>query len=108
MKTTRSVTHVRHQDRRKGLTLEFEAFVRSVLACGCSARQARDTILLTVGFILPAALVILDTTFTCLAPRTYLLSVSSPPFDWFDWFARQREAVGLEASLYAFMAVGQP
>ena len=109
------MTNFRHPDRRKGLTLEFEAFVRSVMACGCSARQARDTILLTVGFILPAALVIPHTPLTFLAFSTYLFSFTPQSkavplcgeVPKIDWFARQREAVGLEASLYAFLAVGE-
>ena len=90
MKTTRVVTNIRHPDRRKGLTLDFEAFIRSVLACGCSARQARDTILLTLGFLLPAALAV-------------PLCDEVPKI---RWFANQREALGLEAAVYAFMAVG--
>ena len=90
MKTTRVVTKIRHAERRKGLTLDFEAFIRSVLACGCSARQARDTILLTVGFLLPAALAV-------------PLCDAVPKI---RWFANQREALGLEAAVYAFMAVG--
>jgi hypothetical protein len=90
VKTTRVVTNIRHADRRKGLSLEFEAFVRSVLACGCSARQARDTILLTAGFLLPAALAV---------PLCEEVPTAR-------WFVNQREALGLEATVYAFMAVG--
>ncbi len=86
----RVVTNIRHADRKKGLSLEFEAFVRSVLACGCSARQARDTILLTAGFLLPAALAV-PLCAEVLQPR---------------WFVNQREALGLEAAVYAFMALG--
>jgi len=73
------------------MILEFEAFVRSVLACGCSGRQARDTILLIVGFLLPAALAV-------------PLSEEVPTV---RWFVNQREALGLEAAVYAFMAVGE-
>jgi hypothetical protein len=57
VKRIRVVTEIRNSDRWKGLSLEFEAFVRSVLACECSARQARDTILLTAQFLLPASAV---------------------------------------------------
>jgi hypothetical protein len=85
------VTKIRHADRKKGMSLEFEAFVRSVLACGCSGRQARDTILLTVGFLLPAALAV-------------PLSEEVPTV---RWFVNQREALGLEAAVYDFMVVGE-
>ena len=61
-KRRRGVTEIRYSNRRKGLSLQFEAFVRSVLACGCSARQARDTILLTMQFLLPASAVSLILT----------------------------------------------
>jgi hypothetical protein len=37
------------------MTLEFEAHVRSVLASGCSARQARDNMLLNGLFLLAPA-----------------------------------------------------
>ncbi len=79
------------------------------------ARQDRDTILLTMGFLLPAASVIPHIPYTFLALPTYLLSFTSQPkavplcgeVPKIFWFARQREAVGLEASLYAFLAVGE-
>jgi hypothetical protein len=74
-----------------GLSQEFEAFARSVLACGCSGRQARNTILLTVGFLLPAALAV------PLCDEMPLVR----------WFVTQREALGIEAAVYAFMAVGE-
>ncbi len=61
-----------------------------MLACGCSARQARDTILLTAGFLLPAAVVV---------PLCEEVPTAR-------WFVNQREALGLEAAVYAFMAVG--
>jgi hypothetical protein len=48
---------IRHLNRRLGFTLEFEAHVRSILACGCSARQARDNFLLNARYLLPPALV---------------------------------------------------
>ena len=85
------MTKIRHVDRRMGLSLEFEAFARSVLACGCSGRQARDTILLTAVFLLPAALAV------PLCDEMPLVR----------WFVTQREALGLEAAVYAFMAVGE-
>jgi hypothetical protein len=46
---------IRQLNRRLGFTLEFEAHVRSILACGCSARQARDNFLLNVRYLLPPA-----------------------------------------------------
>jgi hypothetical protein len=66
--------------------------VRSILATGCSARQARDNILLTSHYLLPT----LEAEHLCD-------EVPDLP-----WFSRQREALGLEASVYAFIALGNP
>jgi hypothetical protein len=35
------------------MSIGFEQFARTVLACGCSARMARDSLLLTVRFLFP-------------------------------------------------------
>ncbi len=61
-----------------------------MLACSCSARQAWDTILLTAGFLLPGAVAV---------PLCEEVPTAR-------WFVNQREALGLEAAVYAFMAVG--
>ena len=63
--------------------------MRSILATRCSARQARDNILLTSHFLLPT----LEAEHLCD-------EVPDLP-----WFYRQREALDLEASVYAFIAL---
>ena len=88
--TPRIWKSIRGDNRSQGLSVEYEAFVRSILATGCSARQARDNNLLTAHFLLPAK------------EAEHLCSqVPDIP-----WFARQREALGLEALVYAFLALG--
>ena len=68
------VTQLRCADRKSAaLTTEFESFARSVLATGCSARQARDNILLTIQFLLPQPMVP-----HTLPSITYLSHMSSP------------------------------
>ena len=105
---------IRFLDRRKGFTMAFEAHVRSVMACGCSARQARDNMLLNAQFMLPATLVSPYSNFP--TPMHVILNPNLCHLIKADefcnqvpdiaWFARQREAMGLEAMVYAFMAVG--
>jgi hypothetical protein len=61
------------------MTLQFEAHVRSVLACGCSARQARDNMLLNARFLLPAALVPTQTlTLTLILTLLLTLTLTQP------------------------------
>jgi len=85
------------------------------MACGCSARQARDNMLLNAQFMLPATLVspnpnvptpiqVILNPYLCHLPKADEFCNQVPDI---TWFARQREAMGLEAMVYAFMAVGR-
>jgi hypothetical protein len=60
-----TVSKLRCYDRKSApLTSEFDSFARSVLATGCSARQARDNMLLTLQYLLPPSTVSHNFTFT--------------------------------------------
>ena len=109
------VTQLRCADRKSApLTTEFEAFARSVLASGCSSRQARDNILLTLQFVLPKPMVPHTLPLSCTycpflsVTQMHLLqgARTSAQVPRVAWFARQREALGLESMLFAFMAIG--
>ena len=92
------------------MAAEFEQFARSVLASGCSARMARDNLLLTGQYLLPpneADVFCRQVpqeceSFPCLnVPHTLALTRMHP----LAWYARQREALGLESYVYSFMKV---
>lgn len=70
---------------RDGISAEFEALGRRIIGCGCSARHARDTLLLTADYLLEKKEA---TQFKDDLPTTH-------------WFALQREAVGSESFVYA-------
>jgi hypothetical protein len=80
---------IRYNQRNKGMKAEFEQHVCCVLATGATARQAQDFLLLDANFMLhteDAA------TFTSSLPQI-------------RWFQDQREALGIESSLYVFMRI---
>ena len=80
---------IRHAQRNKGITQEFETFGRTVVATGCSGRHARHTLLLTADYVLcPDE----ATNFKEDLPTTH-------------WFAKQREAVGNESFVYACLKI---
>ncbi len=72
---------IRHAQRNKGMTQEFETLGRSVVATGCSGRHARHTLILTAEYLLRADEA---ENFKDDLPTTH-------------WFAKQREAVGNES-----------
>ena len=67
----------------------YEDYVRSCMATGCSARHIRDIQLLTFGFLLDVN-------------EGTKLKGQVPEI---NWFAQQREAMGLVSYVYAFLAV---
>ena len=81
---------IRHAQRNKGITQEFETFGRTVVATGCSGRHARHTLLLTAEYLLRADEA---TNFKDELPTTH-------------WFAKQREEVGNESFVYACLSRG--
>lgn len=112
---TAVVTQLRCANRKSAaLTPEFEAFARSVLATGCSGRHAQDNLLLTLQFLLPQSVVAPTRPFAssnipCNNLGFFLIckgAQMSGQVPRVDWFARQREALGLESMLYAYIAIG--
>jgi hypothetical protein len=112
---TAVVTQLRCANRKSAaLTPEFEAFARSVLATGCSGRHAQDNLRLTLQYLLPQSVVaptgpFASSTIPChnLAFLTICKGAQmSAQVPKVDWFARQREALGLESMLYAYIAIG--
>jgi hypothetical protein len=80
---------IKHAQMSKGLSREFEDYSRSCMATGCSARHIRDIFLLTSDFLMgPDA-----------APK---LKDEVPEV---EWFARQREAMGLATYVHSFLEV---
>ena len=80
---------IRHKQRNKGMTQEFETLGRTVVATGCSGRHARHTLQLTADYLLHA---VEAANFTKDLPTTH-------------WFAKQREAVGNESFVYACLQI---
>jgi hypothetical protein len=80
---------IRHKQRNKGMTQEFETLGRTVVATGCSGRHARHTLLLTADYLLHADEA---ANFAEDLPTTH-------------WFAKQREAVGNESFVYACLQI---
>ena len=80
---------IRYNRRNKGMKADFEQHVRCVLATGATARQAQDCLLLDAKYMLPTE----DAT---------TLASSLPQIRWFQ---DQREALGIESSLYVFMRI---
>ncbi len=112
---TAVVTQLRCANRKSAaLTTEFDAFARSVLASGCSARHARDNLLLTLQFLLPQPMVTPTVPLACSNSLFLIITVfhfrqgalMSAQVSRVAWFARQREALGLESMLYAYIALG--
>ncbi len=80
---------IKHAQMRQGLSREFEVYSRSCMATGCSARHIRDILLLTTDFLMgpDAASKLKDEV-----PEV-------------EWFARQREAMGLATYVHSFLEV---
>jgi hypothetical protein len=68
---------------------QFEEHVRCLLATGTTARQTREGLLLTAGQFLKGE--------EC---EQYQAEIPGP-----EWFAKQREALGVESYLYTFMRI---
>ena len=67
----------------------YEDYIRSCMATGCSARHIRDIQLLTFGFLVDVN-------------EGSKLIKQVPKI---NWYAQQREAMGLTSYVYAFIAV---
>ena len=80
---------IRHAQRNKGMTQEFEQLGRTIVATGCSERHARHTLLLAGDYLLNTAEA---ANFKKDLPTTH-------------WFATQREAVGNESFVYACLQI---
>ena len=74
---------------KKGMSREFEEYVRSCMATGCSARHNRDILRFTIDFILG-----LD--------EGSKLKAQVPKL---NWFRLQREAMGLQSYVYVLIQV---
>lgn len=75
----------------RGKSLEFEFAARTILATGCSARAARDQILVTGQLFLPAS--------------KFVLFEHEVPTE--RWFRYQRKGLGYEAWLYSMVRVAK-
>jgi hypothetical protein len=75
----------------RGKSLEFEFAARTILATGCSARAARDQILVTGQLFLPSA-------------KFELFEREVPTERWFRY---QRKGLGYEAWLYSMARVAK-
>ena len=71
------------------MTREFEDYIRSCMATGCSARHNRDILFLTVMFLLGA-------------DEGHKFNIQVPKI---TWFSLQREAMGLTAYVYSFIQI---
>ena len=80
---------MKHTDAKKGMTQKFEEHVRCLMATGSTARQTREGLILTAGqFLVEEEL----TDYRSQLPTV-------------EWFAKQREALGVESYLYTFMKI---
>jgi hypothetical protein len=80
---------VKQTQLNKGMSPKFEAHVRCLMATGSTARQTRD------GLLLNAAQFLGDVElqrYRSEIPRV-------------EWFAKQREALGVESYLYTFIRI---
>jgi hypothetical protein len=80
---------VKHTQLNKGMSAQFEERVRCLMATGTTSRQTRE------GLILNAAQFLVEDEledYRSQIPRV-------------EWFAKQREAVGVESYLYTFMRI---
>ena len=68
---------------------KFEEHVRCLMATGTTARQTREGLILTAAQFL--------TEDECAVYRSEIPRV--------EWFAKQREALGVESYLYTFMRI---
>ncbi len=79
----------------RGKSLEFEFAARTIVATGCSAREARDQILVTRQLFLPAS-------------KFVLFEQEVPTERWrWRWFRYQRKGLGYEAWLYSMVRVAK-
>ena len=82
---------IRGAGKGRGKSLEFEFAARTILATGCSARAARDQILVTGQLFLPSA-------------KFELFELEVPTERWFRY---QRKGLGYEAWLYSMVRVAK-
>ena len=80
---------VKLQQLNKGMSHKFENNVRCLMATGTTARQTRE------GLIINAAQFL--TGDECEEYRSQIPRI--------EWFAKQREALGVESYLYTFMRI---
>ena len=80
---------VKHTDAKRGMSQKFEEHVRCLMATGSTARQTREGLILTAGQFLEDE--------ECADYRSQIPTV--------EWFAKQREALGVESYLYTFMKI---
>ena len=73
--------------RGRGKSVEFEFAARSILATGCSARAAKDNLLVGARLFLP--------------PEKYVNFESEVPGE--RWFRAQRKGLGYEAWLHSMI-----
>ncbi len=76
------VIAVRHSGMNRGMTPQFEAHVRTLMATGGSARQVRDNLALNAGHFLEES-----------ASIKYKRNIHTE-----RWFSLQREALGVRPS----------
>jgi hypothetical protein len=84
-----SACEVRQTQAYKGMSHKFEEHVRCLMATGSTARQTREGLILTSGQFLEDE--------ECADYRSQLPTI--------EWFAKQREALGVESYLYTFMRI---
>ncbi len=82
---------IRGAGKGRGKSLEFEFAARTILATGCSARAARDQMLVTGQLFLPSA-------------KFELFELEVPTERWFRY---QRKGLGYEAWLYSMIRVAK-
>ena len=85
----RVIPIARNDAVKKGMTREFEDYIRSCMATGCSARHNRDILLLSANYFLGVEE---GPTFNAKVPQI-------------TWFSLQREAMGLAAYVYSFLQI---
>jgi hypothetical protein len=85
----RAIPLVRNEAVKKGMTREFEDYIRSCMATGCSARHNRDILLQSANYFLGVEE---GPKFNAQVPKI-------------TWFSLQREAMGLTAYVYSFLQV---
>ena len=91
LETERLARLLRGSGKGRGKSPEFEFAARTILASGCSARSAKDNILVAANLFLSRA--------------HYIQFEEEVPSD--RWFRSQRKGLGYEAWLYSMLRVAK-